>query len=94
MIFCINSEWSLNSSVDIAVGYVFDGRDSVLDKGKLFYLLQSVQTSSGAHPASCRMVPWVLSPGERQPGQEADHSDSSSAEVKVELYLHAPIVLN
>jgi hypothetical protein len=41
-----------------------------------------VQTSSGAHPASCTMgtggpFPWVKA----RPGRDADHSPPSSAEV-------------
>jgi hypothetical protein len=44
-----------------------------------------VQTGSGAHPASCTMVPGVLSPGVKaRPGRDADHSPTSSAEVENE----------
>jgi hypothetical protein len=44
-----------------------------------------VQTSSGAHPASCPMGTGVLSPGlKAQPGRDADHSPPSSAEVENE----------
>jgi hypothetical protein len=44
-----------------------------------------VQTGSGTHPASCTMVPGVLSPGVKaRPGRDADHSPLSSAEVENE----------
>jgi hypothetical protein len=38
------------------------------------------------------MVPGALSLRVKRPGREADHSPSSSAEIKegVELYLHSP----
>jgi hypothetical protein len=41
-----------------------------------------VQTSSGAHPASCTMGTGGPSPGGKaRPGHDADHSHPSSAEV-------------
>jgi hypothetical protein len=44
-----------------------------------------VQTGSGAHPASCKWVPGVLSPGVKaRPGRDADHTPPSSAEVENE----------
>jgi hypothetical protein len=44
-----------------------------------------VQTSSGAHPASCPMSTGVLSPGVKaRPGRDADHSPPSSAEFENE----------
>jgi hypothetical protein len=57
---------SRDSSVGIAMGYA-DSR-----QGKDFSLLHSVQTGSGAYPASCF-------PG---PGCGTDNSPPSSAEVK------------
>jgi hypothetical protein len=46
-------------------------------------LLHSVQTGSGAHPASIQWVPGALYPGAKRPGrEETDYSPSSSAEVK------------
>jgi hypothetical protein len=50
------------------------------------------QNGSGAHPASYPMGNGALYPGVKRPGCEADHSPSSTAEVKecVELYLHSP----
>jgi hypothetical protein len=44
-----------------------------------------VQTSSGAHPASCTVGTGVPFPGRKvQPGRDAYHSHPSSAEVKNE----------
>jgi hypothetical protein len=44
-----------------------------------------VQTGSGAHPASCPMVPNGPFPGAKaRPGRDADHSPPSSAEVENE----------
>jgi len=47
-----------------------------------------VQTSPGAHPASCIMGTGSL-PGVKQPGPGIDHPPPSSIEVKerVELYI-------
>jgi hypothetical protein len=42
----------------------------------------SVQTGSGAHPASCKMCTGDPFPGAKaRPGRDADHSPPSSAEV-------------
>jgi hypothetical protein len=46
-----------------------------------------VQTGSGAHPASCTMVPGVLSPGGKAwSGRDADYSSPSSAEGSLYLF--------
>jgi hypothetical protein len=50
--------------------------------GKNFFLLHSVQTGSGADPASYSIGTEALSPGIKWPGREADHSPPSSAKVK------------
>jgi hypothetical protein len=47
-----------------------------------FSLHHSVQTASGAHPASYPMGTRCSFPGVKWPGREADHSPPSSAEVK------------
>jgi hypothetical protein len=58
-------------------------------------LLHSVQTVSGAHPASYSIGTGGLSPGVKRPGREADNSPPSSAESRmVELYLPSPISLH
>jgi hypothetical protein len=44
--------------------------------------LHVVQTGSGAHPASYTMGTEDSSPGANRPGREADHSRTTSAEVK------------
>jgi hypothetical protein len=45
-------------------------------------LLHVVQNSSGAHPASYPIGTWALFQGLKRPGRGADHSPSSSAEVR------------
>jgi len=45
-----------------------------------FFLLQSVQTDSVAHPVST-MVPEALYLGVKSSGREADHSSATSAQV-------------
>jgi hypothetical protein len=51
-----------------------------------FFSSPYVQTSSGAHPASCTMGTRGPFPGGKAwPGCDADHSPPSSAEVKNEL---------
>jgi hypothetical protein len=43
------------SSIDIATGYGLDGRGSIPEGASDFSLFYSVQTGSGAHPASYPM---------------------------------------
>jgi hypothetical protein len=47
-----------------------------------FSLLHSIQTGSGAHPASYPISTGDLSPGVKLQGREADHSPLTSVEVK------------
>jgi hypothetical protein len=64
---------------------------------KRIFPLASVQTSSGAHPASRTMDPGGPFPGAKaRPGRDADHSPPYSAEVKNEweLYLLSPKCLH
>jgi hypothetical protein len=52
-----------------------------------FSLLHSVLTGCGAHQPPVQWVPDDLSLGVKRPGREANHSPTSSTEVKmVELY--------
>jgi hypothetical protein len=67
-------------SVGIATSYGFD--DSGIGVPWHFSLLHSVQTSSGAHPASYPMGTGGSFPGVKSPGSEADHPHPYSAEVK------------
>jgi hypothetical protein len=56
----------------------------------LMYIVLSVQTGSGAHPASCTMgTGGPFLGGKARPGRDANHSPPSSAKVKneQELYL-------
>jgi hypothetical protein len=62
-------------------------------QGQRIFPLASVQTGSGAHPASCTMgTGGPFSGGKARPGHDADHSPPSSAEVvnEWELYLLSP----
>jgi hypothetical protein len=53
-------------------------RGSIAGRGERIFPVASVQTGSGAHPASCR----IGTGGKARPGRDADHSLPSSAEVK------------
>jgi hypothetical protein len=72
----MNTEWS-----------EFESR-----QGQEFSLLYVIQTSSGAHPASCPMGAGALSPKVKRPGCEADHSPPTSAEIKkMWIYTATPL---
>jgi hypothetical protein len=47
-----------DSSIGIATGYGQNGQDSISGRGKVFSLLYSVQTDSGAHLDSHPMDAW------------------------------------
>jgi hypothetical protein len=72
-------DWQ-DSSGSTAMGYGLDGQGLIPFRDKSF--LHSIQTSSGAHPASYPVGTGVLSPGAKSPGREADHSPPSNAKVK------------
>jgi hypothetical protein len=72
---------SRDSSVGIAMDYGLDGRGSIPGGGSDSSLL-SVQTGSGAHPASYPMGTGDLSLGVNRPRREDDRSPPSSSEVK------------
>jgi hypothetical protein len=75
---------SRDSLVGIATGYVQDGRGvgvRILLRAR-FIFLHVVQTGSGAHPAPYPMGIGGSFPEVKRPGREADHSPSTSAEVK------------
>jgi hypothetical protein len=88
--------WEPGSSVSIVSGYGLD--DQVIEvrslaEPKNFSSTLCVQTSSGAHPASCPLGNRGPSPGGKtRPGHDADRSPPSSAEVvnEYELYLVSP----
>jgi hypothetical protein len=56
--------WNRDSSVGIATGYRLGGRGYSPDRGSDFSLLHSVQTNSGAHPASYPMGTGGSFPGD------------------------------
>jgi hypothetical protein len=66
----------------LATGWTMEGLEFETLQGREFSLLHSVQTYTGAHPASYLMGTGVLSQGIKRPGREADHSPQASAEVK------------
>jgi hypothetical protein len=70
---------TLHSSVGIATGLTARVRFPAVHD---FSLPHSVQTDSGAHPASYPMGTGALSPGVKRLGCEAGHSAPSSTEVK------------
>jgi hypothetical protein len=54
-------------------------RSSILGRRNKFFLLHSVQTGYGTHPVDTE----ALSPGVKYLGHEADHSLSTSVDVKI-----------
>jgi hypothetical protein len=58
-------------------------RGSIPGRVKIFFLLHSLQTGSGAHPVSFQIGTGDLSPMVNRPGREADHSPPSSAETQI-----------
>jgi hypothetical protein len=78
-----------DSSVGIATRYGLDGPGIKFQWGAR--LSAPVQTSGGAHPASCTMGTGSF-PGVKRPGHGVDHQPPSSAKVKerAEIYLYSP----
>jgi hypothetical protein len=75
---CLATGWMIGRSN-------FDPRQ----RRKDFSYSVCVQTSSGAHPASCTMGTGGPFPGAKtRPGRDTDHSPPSSAEVKNEYELY------
>jgi hypothetical protein len=62
--------------------YGLDGRGFDSRQKQDFSLPHSVQTGSGAHPASYSIGTGGSFPGRKRQGREADHPPPSSAEVK------------
>jgi hypothetical protein len=76
---------SRGSSVCIVSGCGLDDRRSRFDpsqRRKDFSCSLCVQTGSGAHPASCTMgIGGPFAGAKARPGNDADHSPPSSAEI-------------
>jgi hypothetical protein len=73
------------SSVSIVTGYRLGDRVQSLTQADDFSSNLCVQTGSGAHPASYTMTTGGSFPGGKaRPGRDADHSPTSSAELKKE----------
>jgi len=79
--FLIYNKCGPGSSVSIATDYGMDGPGIKPRWGRDF---PPVQTSPGAHPASCTMGTGSFLGGKVWPGHAADHSPPSSAQVLVE----------
>jgi hypothetical protein len=58
--------FSRDGSVGIETGYKLQGWGSIPGRGKSFYLLHSVQTGPGAHPASYTMGTMGSFPGAKE----------------------------
>jgi hypothetical protein len=74
------------SSVNIVSGYGMGNQGSIPSRGKrIFFCSLSVQTGSGAHPATCTVgTGGPFLGAETRPGCDADHSLLSSAKVENE----------
>jgi hypothetical protein len=84
-----------DTSVGIALGYGLNDRGSrvrFLAGAGNFSLHNRVQTGLVLTQPPIQWVPGAPSLGIKRPGNEADHSPPSTAEVKelTELYLHSP----
>jgi hypothetical protein len=64
-------------------------RGFVLDRGKDYCLLHSMQTASRIHPDSCPIDIGDLSPRPRRPKRQGDLSRPSSTKIK-HIYSHTP----
>jgi hypothetical protein len=88
----VHQSW--DSSVGIETGYGLDDLGSIAGRGKSLSLLHSVQTNSGAHPASYPMGTGGVLLGDKVAGCEADHSPPTNAEVQnggaIPPLLHTP----
>ena len=75
-----------DNAVGVATRYWLDGPGIECRWGARFSA--PIQTSSGAHPASCKMGTRSF-PGVKRLGRGVDHPSPSGAEVKerVELYI-------
>jgi hypothetical protein len=79
--FSLKEPLLTNSSVGIATGYGLEDGGVRVPVGKEFSFLH-VQTDPGVHPTSYTMGNGVSFPGVKRPGREAEHSPSTSVEVK------------
>jgi hypothetical protein len=84
-----------DSSVGIATGYGLGDRNIVVSfpaGAGNFSLRRRVQTALGPTQPRIQWVPGAVSLWVKQPGHEADHSTTSSAEAKecVKIYIYYP----
>jgi hypothetical protein len=93
MFYAVLGNDRCGSSGSIVSDYGLDDRGSIPDGQRIFLLAPASRPALGPHPASCPMGTGGPFPGGKaRPGRDADHSPSSSAEVKyeLELYLLSP----
>jgi hypothetical protein len=64
------------------MGYGFQGRGSILGKGKIFLFSVASRPALGLTQPHIQWVPGALSPRVKRLGREDDHPLTSSAEVK------------
>jgi hypothetical protein len=84
----------LDNSVGVATGYGLDRLSSIPSTTR-FSLLHSVQTGTGAHPASYPTGTRSSFPGVKRQGVKlVTHLHLVLRSWKLELYLHSPIFLH
>jgi hypothetical protein len=71
-----------DSSVGIVTGYGLDARGSIPGRSTIFLFSITSRPTLGPTQPPIQWVPVAHSLGIKQPGSEADHSPSSSVEVK------------
>jgi hypothetical protein len=75
---------SVNVYIDVIIATGWTAGARFPTGAKDFSLLHSVQAGSGAHPISYTLGTGGTFPGSTAAGVEADHSPSSSAEIKID----------
>jgi hypothetical protein len=90
----VNEGGSQDSSVSIVTGYGLNGLGLIPSNAR-FFSSPCVQSSSGAHPASCTMGTRGSFPKGKVMGLKlTSHLNPVSRSRMVELYLHSPMCLH
>jgi hypothetical protein len=77
------------------MGYVLEGRVSIPRRVRYFSLLHNVQTGSGAHPASYKIVIQNYFAGDKNGrGMKFNSRHEVPRSIMVELYRHSPTHLH
>jgi hypothetical protein len=93
--FVLLEYWSQDSPVSILTGYTLNGQGIWVpfQAGARDLVPTASRLALGSTQPPIQWVLWVFPPGAMQPGCEADHPHSPSAEVKNRcLPLHSPYV--